>query len=260
MVRKLTGAAAFAAVVLLVAAPRAARAQDDLLPGGNETKKQEKAKEGSGKEEPKPEKKSWLPAFLPKIPKVWPENSCAGHWNVQIGIGTGVGLISGRAYPDNPKTTDVENDGPKVTSRSADTGALIRWGAAYVWKNGWGAGLFARLQISNGQSTGYDTKYDAWIVGLRVYRLVYVRKQLNILPFLAFGYGKMRHVVKNVILPKGPSGEYYRVSGNFDAGLGVQFLYRFTPVFGFHVDIVGDIMFPVISLNLDAVIGLTISY
>jgi len=203
-------------------------------------------------------KKKGFPSL--KIPTSWAPETSAGHFYFHVGIGTGTGYIKGKVYGDNPKTPDVDDDGPSIKDNTTDTGPIIRWGAGYILKRGLGFGLFARLQITNGSTSGYDTDYDAWIIGLRVMRLIYVKGQLNIIPFLSFGYGKMRHVIRNVILPKGRSGNFFRASGNFDAGLGLSFVYRFTPVFNFFIDLIGDVMFPEVSINLDAVIGLGLSY
>jgi hypothetical protein len=195
-----------------------------------------------------------------KIPTSWDPAAAAGHWFFHVGIGTGTGYLKGKVYGDNPKTTDVENDGPSIRDTTTDTGPIVRWSAGYILKRGLGFSLFARYQITNGSTPGYDTAYDAWILGVRVLRLIYVKGNLNILPFLCLGYGTMRHIIHNTILPKGRSGDYYRATGSFDAGLGATFLYRFTPVFSFFIDLGGDVMFPRVSINLDAVIGLGLSY
>lgn len=220
--------------------------------GTGETGKDEK------KDSPQEKKKKGFPSL--KIPKEWDLDAAAGHWYFHIGIGTGTGYIKGKVYDDNPKTPDVDDDGPIIKDTTSDTGPIIRWSAGYILKRGLGFGLYARYQITNGSTPGYDNRYDAWIIGARVLRLVYVKGQLNILPFLSFGYGRMRHVIRNTILPKGNSGNFYRASGSFNAGLGVEFTYRFTPVFNFFINLIGDVMFPEVSINLDAVIGLGLSY
>ena len=208
-----------------------------------------------GDEEGKKEKKKWW-----KLKTQWPSNSCAGHWFFQIGIGTGTGYVTGKVYEDNPKTPDVGDDGPEISDNSAETGLIARWSLGYIFARGLGFAAFARYQLSNGGTLGYDSDFDAWLIGVRVLRLFYVNGRLNILPYLHFGYGMMRHIIKNTVLPKGESGDFYRASGNFDAGLGVQFVYRFTPVFNIFIDLVGDVMFPTISINLDVIIGLGLSY
>ncbi|MFH1437014.1 MAG: hypothetical protein ABIJ56_14995 [Pseudomonadota bacterium] len=212
----------------------------------------EDAKDGG---EVKKEKKKWW-----QLKTQWPPDSCAGHWFFQIGIGTGTGYVTGKVYEDNPKTPDVDDDGPEISDNSAETGLIARWSLGYILKRGLGLAVFARYQLSNGGTPGYDSDFDAWLIGVRVLRLFYVNGRLNILPYLHFGYGMMRHIIKNTILPKGESGDFYRASGNFDAGLGVQFVYRFTPVFNIFIDLVGDVMFPTIAINLDVIIGLGLSY
>jgi hypothetical protein len=237
--------------LLLLPAPAAGAPEGKEPPGGKK----------SGEGQPAPEKeKQKKKGFSLSLPTKWPPGSSAGHWFVTIGIGTGTGYISGKVYDDNPKTPDVPDDGPEIRDGTTDTGPIVRWSAGYILKRGLGLALYARLQITNGNTTGYDRSFDAWIIGVRVLRLIYVKGQLNILPFLGFGYGMMRHIIRNTILPRGPSGEFYRASGKFDASLGLEFVYRFTPMFNFFVDLVGDVMFPSVSINLDAVIGLGLSY
>ena len=223
--------------------------------------KEEAGDEEGGKEdakddeEGKKKKKTWW-----KLKTQWPTSSCAGHWFFQVGIGTGTGYVTGKVYEDNPKTPDVHDDGPEISDKSAETGLIARWSLGYILKRGIGLAVFARYQLSNGSTLGYDIDFDAWLIGVRVLRLFYVNGRLNILPYAHFGYGMMRHIIKNALLPKGESGDFYRASGNFDAGLGVQFVYRFTPVFNIFIDLVGDVMFPTISINLDVIIGLGLSY
>jgi len=198
--------------------------------------------------------------FYLRLQKKWPSDSCAGHWFFSAGFGTGTGYVSGKVYEDNPKTPDDKNDGPTIRNNTTDTGPIARWSAGYVLKRGLGFGVFARLQITNGSTPGYDTKFDAWIIGLRILHLVYVKGKLNVLPFLGFGYGMMRHIIRDAILPKGESGDFYHPSGRFDFSLGVQIVHRFTPFFNLFIDLVGDVMFPAVAVNLDAVIGIGLSY
>lgn len=202
---------------------------------------------------------SQIPSLIPRLPHNWPPSSIAGHWIFTISAGGSTGYITGKAYKDNPKTPHIKNDGPEINNSSASTGPFVRWALGYFTRRGTGFEFIARLQITKGESIGYDSRYDAWIAGARILQLFYVRGQLNVLPFIELGYGKMRHIVENIILPRGHSGNYYRPSGNFMVGGGLLFLYRFCPTFNIPIFIIGDIMFPKFSMNLDVCLGLSIS-